>query len=439
VNVIVVADEQLETPHLEIQRLRAAEIGDEPPPSYQRTTPTAPKPLPTMLRPSEEAEQPAVAGVVRATPAPERPEQTTSAASKKAAPMRSTAPASGGLFARFIGWFRGDTAAVPAATKAPAPRPQPARPAQGQRPAQPASRQTPAQQKRQDNAAPANAQQHEGRRENRQSEQRGQQGQKQKQQQPSPRGNRRNERPARAGAEQAAQTTESRPDTPPSRAVTDTAAKPLPVPAQQPLLPAANDSAADTSATVAVPQDAQTPADGDPTRDEMRARRRGRRGGRRRRKDGAGDAPANDLVIDIDDEDDTHDAQPVPAAAPEVMKSVEAPHPPSDTPAAPAHAATAMPASSSETTWEPAPLFTPMTTAAPLTDTAAPAATPSASAMNSEHAEAFIMVHPAPAHQSDSALDLPLTSSSSESAHDASAANHTEGDAKPADEAAKFG
>src|SRR5690349_8237441 len=41
VNVIVVADENLETPHLEIQRLRGADIGEETRPSYQRTTPVA--------------------------------------------------------------------------------------------------------------------------------------------------------------------------------------------------------------------------------------------------------------------------------------------------------------------------------------------------------------------------------------------------------------
>ncbi len=42
VNVIVVADDKLETPHLEITRLRVADIGEETRPSYQRITPVAP-------------------------------------------------------------------------------------------------------------------------------------------------------------------------------------------------------------------------------------------------------------------------------------------------------------------------------------------------------------------------------------------------------------
>ena len=95
VNVIVVADEKLETPHLEIQRLRGPEIGEEVRPSYQRTTPLAPTPLPQMLRPSEEPEQPAVSGVVRSTPAvPDPP---------PAAAPHAWLPAGGRLLARWAG------------------------------------------------------------------------------------------------------------------------------------------------------------------------------------------------------------------------------------------------------------------------------------------------------------------------------------------------
>src|SRR5690606_34840367 len=124
VNVIVVADENLETPHLEIQRLRAADIGEETRPSYQRITPVAATPLPNMLRPSEEPEQPAVAGVVRATPAPERPEPAAPAETA-IAPTAAATAANGGLLPRFSGWFRAAPAAPePAkpATRAPAAR-----------------------------------------------------------------------------------------------------------------------------------------------------------------------------------------------------------------------------------------------------------------------------------------------------------------------------
>ena len=47
--MIVVADEKLETPHLEIQRLREPEVGEETKPSYQRITPVEPAALPQML------------------------------------------------------------------------------------------------------------------------------------------------------------------------------------------------------------------------------------------------------------------------------------------------------------------------------------------------------------------------------------------------------
>ncbi|WP_291213206.1 Rne/Rng family ribonuclease [Dokdonella sp.] len=119
VNVIVVADDKLETPHLEIQRLRAADLGDEVKPSYQRTTPVAATPLPTMLRPSEEPEQPAVAGVVRATPAPERPEPAPAPVSSPVPAVRVAAEGAAarpGLFARIAQLFRGTpAAATPAA------------------------------------------------------------------------------------------------------------------------------------------------------------------------------------------------------------------------------------------------------------------------------------------------------------------------------------
>jgi ribonuclease E len=440
INVIVVADEQLETPHLEIQRLRTADIGDETRPSYQRITPPTTKPLPTMLRPSEEAEQPAVAGVVRATPAPERPEQVASAPAKTAAPA-TPAPASGGLFARFIGWFRGNTATTPATPKpsAPATRPQSARSTQNRRSAQQTPRSTPAQpaQKRQDTSPPASAQPREGRRENRQSEQRGQQGQKQKQQTPASRGNRRNERPVHAGSEQTTSAAEPRPDMPSSNiATTDTAVKSLPMVSQQPPLPAANDAVADTSTAATAAPDTQAPSGDESMRDETRARRRGRRGGRRRRKDGAGDTPANDLTISIDNENDAHDSQPVPA----FPSFTETPRPLSDTRSASAHAADVAQPSLPETVQKPTPSPAPTTTTvSPVNMTIQPVA-PSAFPAPTERAEAPMAAQTVPAYSSGGTLDLPLTPPSlSQSAHGASAAQPTEGDAKPADEAAKFG
>src|SRR5690606_12089395 len=108
--VIVVADRKLETPHLEIQRIRSSDVGDANRPSYQRTTPAQPPPLPQMLQPGEEPEQPAVSGIVRATPAPSRPEQEA---------VAPAVPASGGLFA----WIKSLFAAAPAERKPVAAKP----------------------------------------------------------------------------------------------------------------------------------------------------------------------------------------------------------------------------------------------------------------------------------------------------------------------------
>jgi ribonuclease E len=131
VNVIVVADDKLETPHLEIQRLRAADIGEDMKPSYQRTTPVAPTPLPQMLRPSEEPEQPAVAGVVRATPAPERPESAPEAAPATRNVPATPAPrpaAKVGFFARIVQALRGTPARRPRRRRPRASRTRSARP-----------------------------------------------------------------------------------------------------------------------------------------------------------------------------------------------------------------------------------------------------------------------------------------------------------------------
>ncbi|HVJ61488.1 MAG TPA: Rne/Rng family ribonuclease, partial [Tahibacter sp.] len=74
VAVIVVADEKLETPHLEIQRLKGADIGENQRPSYDRLTPIVVSPPPQVAQPSAEPERPAVSRVVPASPAPLRPE-----------------------------------------------------------------------------------------------------------------------------------------------------------------------------------------------------------------------------------------------------------------------------------------------------------------------------------------------------------------------------
>ena len=277
VNVIVVADEQLETPHLEIQRLRGADLGEDVKPSYQRTTPVAAKPLPQMLRPGEEPEQPAVAGVVRASPAPARPEPATPAPASPA-PAAATG---GGLVARLLGWFRGaPTEPSPSTPAKAAPARGAARQASGTRAAGTARSAPSASSKaRQESAS------NQPRRESRG------QGQGTR----SQRGGRRDERPN--GTPERAATAEARHqpsaakagETAPARSRTPAGEKPAERRSGKPPEEATPKLAVTEAESPDIPS---TPEDaaGEAAREETRTRRRGRRGGRRRRKDVPGDA-----------------------------------------------------------------------------------------------------------------------------------------------------
>ena len=357
VNVIVVADEQLETPHLEIQRLRGADIGEDMKPSYQRTTPVAPKPLPNMLRPSEEPEQPAVAGVVRATPAPERPEPTPATRNIPATPAAQPV-AKAGFFARIVQALRGTAAVEPSPAPAQRQPERQQRPAnaraqgqqqrqqgQGNRPQQRSGTQAQGNRdgqrgERRDNdraASPRNAQQQ---------QQRGQQ--------------RRDERNAQQQAPrpnpEAAASSDARPVTPkPESKVTQPTPKPA-APAQpaKPVAPAETverpEIDAATAPVAVTPVQNETDNAATEAGREERTRRRGRRGGRRRRKDG-GSAGAGeqgetgvDTQPDIDDEDRGGEPRSTPrAAAAQATPAGERASAPAEraqaTPAAPAPAA----------------------------------------------------------------------------------------------------
>ncbi len=102
VHVVVIADENLETPHLEITRIRESEMGEHAKPSYERLTEVAAAPQPRMGV-VVQGEEPAVSGVQRATPMPQREEAPAMPVAAAAAP----ATASGGLLGRLFGWFRG--------------------------------------------------------------------------------------------------------------------------------------------------------------------------------------------------------------------------------------------------------------------------------------------------------------------------------------------
>ncbi|MDQ0010405.1 ribonuclease E [Luteibacter jiangsuensis] len=125
VHVVVVADEKLETPHLEITRIREADMGEHSKPSYERTTPIAAAALPKMGQALGSGEQPLVTGVVPSTPAPLRDDDTDDVVAAPAPASRAPVPSapSGGFFSRLFGsLFGGGAAAAPAPAPAPARR-----------------------------------------------------------------------------------------------------------------------------------------------------------------------------------------------------------------------------------------------------------------------------------------------------------------------------
>jgi ribonuclease E len=122
VHVMIVADEKLETPHIEIQRIREADMGEHSKPSYERLTTVETAELPKMGQALGSSEQPAVSGIVPSSPAPLREEVAAAVAVAAPAARRQqpaavtttrTAPA-GGVISRLLGWFRSAEAAAPA-------------------------------------------------------------------------------------------------------------------------------------------------------------------------------------------------------------------------------------------------------------------------------------------------------------------------------------
>ncbi len=139
VAVIIVADEKLETPHLEIQRIKSADMGDSPRPSYDRLTPIVVTPPPQVAQPSAEPERPAVSRVVPASPAPLRPDEdeppVAAPAPVAAAPAAARSAPSPGFWSRVMAFFKGEpeAPAAPVAAAAPARPARPASPARNER------------------------------------------------------------------------------------------------------------------------------------------------------------------------------------------------------------------------------------------------------------------------------------------------------------------
>ena len=122
-HVVIVADENLETPHLEITRLRDSDMGEHVKPSYERLTARPEAVLPKVGQIDAQGEQPAVSGVRPSSPAPLRDEEDGPVAPVASAPRTIAAvpmtplpaAAEGGLLKRLFGWFRsGETPHAPA-------------------------------------------------------------------------------------------------------------------------------------------------------------------------------------------------------------------------------------------------------------------------------------------------------------------------------------
>jgi ribonuclease E len=309
VHVVIVADDKLETPHIEIQRIREADMGEHSKPSYERLTAVEATPIPKMGQTLGSSEQPAVSGIVPATPAPVREEAPPAPAPAPAAqrPRPASAPApQGGVIARLLGWFRGS--ATPA----------PAQPSERSQPVQPASRQG----RRDERNRPqqqAQGGQRSGRRDQAQAQQQPKGGAG-KNANPRQRGNE-----AGAGARQPQQAKEQAPRQPkpaPAPAAGSESQEPrkqpqakqeraprppqteqpatAPVPANEPVKEVEVTAVAQSDAATAAPENKPEAEGGQPRR------RRGRRGGRRRRRHEDG-TPVQDAagspLEELDDED----------------------------------------------------------------------------------------------------------------------------------------
>jgi ribonuclease E len=276
VPIIVVADDKLETPHFEIQRIRSADVPSDAKPSYERLTPIVSAPPPQVAKPGAEPEKPAVSGVVPASPAPIKPQPETAIAA--VAPPGPAAVPAPGFFARMMSWFNGKPA-QPEKTLAEL-APAPARTA---RP-----------------ATPSGARRREESRDMKRGDGRGQRGDRERSRgEGKSSQQRRDQRPPQ---EAAAERQPQQPRKPQPQAQTERPKRetpPMAAPAAAAGVPVANMPNAQ-----AIPESAHAAE----TDGEAKARRRGRRGGRRRRRGeeksvaaaGTSNAP---VVFDFDDED----------------------------------------------------------------------------------------------------------------------------------------
>lgn len=115
--IVIVADEQLHTPHYTVTRLRENELGEESgKPSYQRGTPRK-LPVHALTKGQLNIPPPAVTQVQHNSPAPIREEAAPQPAPVPVAAPVAAPAATGGV----VGWFKRIFGGEPAAAPAPAP------------------------------------------------------------------------------------------------------------------------------------------------------------------------------------------------------------------------------------------------------------------------------------------------------------------------------
>ncbi len=115
--IVIVADEQLRTPHYAVTRLRENELGEESGrPSYQRGTPRK-LPVHALTKGQLNIPPPAVTQVQHSAPAPVREEPAPQPAPARVAAPAPAPAASGGV----VGWFKRIFGGEPAPAPAPTP------------------------------------------------------------------------------------------------------------------------------------------------------------------------------------------------------------------------------------------------------------------------------------------------------------------------------
>jgi ribonuclease E len=324
--IVIVADEQLETPHYEVTRIRENELNEESSrPSYQRGTP---RKLATIALTKANLNVPVAAAVTNVRPAQPAPireprEELPVAAVAAVAPVPAAPSQSVGLLGRILGLFRGEPAAQQVASTA-RPRDERGRSDRNDRNAQ-----------RRDgrdgrSGRPQGSRDNVRRDEPRRSQAQGQQQQQQKQ--AAPQDKPRNEQPKQQKQNQPRQQQQPKPQDDSRPAVQqqprqprppreEPAAKPVaqPAVAAEVLNPALEAAVAlpsvttpDVDTVISSTQDVvagEAAAEGEGSA----RRRRGRRGGRRRRRGGAENASATDA--DSAQDQDEMLAGDMPAAA----------------------------------------------------------------------------------------------------------------------------